>query len=40
VQIGDFSFTSNDLTGTIYEVDCPIYCSGYETDEQACILTR
>lgn len=40
VQIGDFSFTTDNLTGTLYEVDCPINCSGYETDAQECILTR
>ncbi|MFI5200829.1 MAG: hypothetical protein ACHQNE_00395 [Candidatus Kapaibacterium sp.] len=40
VQIGNFNFTTNNLTGTITEEDCPIYCAGYETDPNKCILTK
>lgn len=40
VDVGSFNFTTNNLTGTITEQDCPIYCSGYETDANKCILTR
>ena len=39
VGVGNFNFTTNNLTGTITEKDCPIYCSGYETDANKCILT-
>lgn len=40
VEVGNFNFTTNNLTGTITEKDCPIYCSGYETDANKCILTK
>ena len=40
VTVGDFMFTSNSLTGTLFEKDCPIYCAGYETDPLQCKLTR
>lgn len=40
IEIGNFHFTTNNLTGTIYEKDCPIYCAGYETDADKCILTN
>jgi hypothetical protein len=40
VNVGDFNFTSSNLTGTITERDCPIYCSGYETDITTCIVTK
>lgn len=40
VEVGNFNFTTNNLTGTIAEKDCPIYCSGYETDANKCILTK
>jgi hypothetical protein len=40
VEVGNFNFTTSNLTGTIDEVDCPIYCMGYQTDANKCILTR
>ena len=40
VVVGSFNITSNNMTGTIVEKDCPIYCMGYETDNQTCIVTR
>ncbi len=40
VPVGNFNFTTSNLTGTITEKDCPIYCSGYETDNLACIVTK
>jgi hypothetical protein len=40
VTVGNFNFTTDNLTGTITEQDCPIYCSGYETNASACIVTR
>lgn len=40
VEVGSFNFTTNNLTGTITEKDCPAYCAGWETDANTCILTR
>ena len=40
VRIGIFSFTTDVITGYIVETDCPAYCSGYETDSTAFILTK
>jgi hypothetical protein len=40
VEVGNFNFTTSNLTGTIAEKDCPIYCMGYETDASKCILQR
>ena len=40
VEVGNFNFTTNNITGTINEKDCPIYCAGYDTDANTCILTK
>ena len=40
VAVGNFNFTSNNITGTLSEKDCPIYCVGYQTDNNACIVTK
>ena len=40
VVVGNFNFTTYNLSGTITEKDCPIYCSGYETDANKCIVTK
>ncbi|MHB1921176.1 MAG: hypothetical protein ACYCOO_02960 [Chitinophagaceae bacterium] len=37
---GVFSYTTDIITGTMSEKDCPIYCSGYSTDQNTFILTR
>jgi len=40
VVVGNFNFTTNNITGTLSEKDCPIYCAGYQTDTNACIVTK
>jgi hypothetical protein len=40
IEIGSFNLTTNNITGTITEKDCPVYCAGYETDASKCILTK
>jgi len=40
VLVGVFSYTSNIITGTVTEMDCPAYCSGYSTDANTMILTK
>lgn len=40
VVVGNFNFTNNNITGTIFEKDCPAYCAGFQTDNNACIVTR
>ena len=40
VRIGIFSFTTDNITGYVNETDCPLYCSGYQTDSNTFILTR
>lgn len=40
VRIGIFNFTSNNITGSVDERDCPAYCSGYSTDANTFILTK
>lgn len=40
VEVGNFNFTTSNLTGTVDEKDCPIYCMGYQTDANTCILTK
>lgn len=40
VLTGVFSFTTNNITGTVTEKSCPIYCSGFSTDLNTCILTK
>ncbi|MDB5005618.1 MAG: hypothetical protein JWQ84_2732 [Mucilaginibacter sp.] len=37
---GVFNFTTDNITGTMSEKDCLIYCSGYSTDQNTFILTR
>jgi len=37
---GVFNFTTDNITGTMNEKDCLIYCSGFSTDENTFILTR
>jgi hypothetical protein len=37
---GVFSFTTDIITGTMTEKDCPIYCEGISTDQNTFILTR
>lgn len=40
VEVGNLNLTGNNMTGTLSEMDCPVYCAGYETDPQTCILTK
>jgi hypothetical protein len=40
VLVGLFSFTTDNITGTMFEKDCPVYCSGYSTDSMALIVQR
>jgi len=40
VLVGIFNFTTDNITGTMTEKDCPVYCSGYSTDANTFILTR
>ncbi len=40
IEVGNFNLTTNILTGTIYEKNCPILCIGYETDANKCILIK
>lgn len=40
VRVGIFNFTTDNITGYLSEEDCPIYCSGYSTDNNTFILTR
>ncbi|GAC1310774.1 MAG: hypothetical protein NVSMB24_28750 [Mucilaginibacter sp.] len=37
---GVFNFTTDNITGTMSEKDCQIYCGGYSTDQNTFILTR
>ncbi|MDB5023264.1 MAG: hypothetical protein JWP78_1019 [Mucilaginibacter sp.] len=37
---GVFNFTTDNITGTMSEKDCQIYCGGYATDANTFILTR
>lgn len=40
VRIGILNFTTDNITGTVTEKDCPAYCSGWGSDANAFILTR
>ena len=40
VRVGIFNYTSNNITGSVDEKDCPAYCSGYSTDANTFILTK
>jgi hypothetical protein len=40
VLIGTFNFTTNNITGTVNEKDCPAYCAGWSTDANTFILTK
>jgi len=40
VNVGSFSFTTNNITGTYNEDDCDIYCSGINTNSKTFILTN
>lgn len=40
VRIGILNYTTNNITGTVTERDCPAYCSGWSSDANAFILTR
>jgi hypothetical protein len=37
---GVFNFTTDNITGTMNEKDCQIYCGGYSTNANTFILTR
>lgn len=37
---GVFNFTTDNITGTMSEKDCQLYCGGYSTDQNTFILTR
>lgn len=40
VLAGEFNFTSDILTGTLFEKSCPIYCEGYDTDSNQCVVIK
>lgn len=40
VLVGTFDFTTDNITGTMFEKDCPVYCSGYSTDNNTLIVQR
>ena len=40
VRIGILNFTTDNITGTVTEKDCPAYCSGWSSDSNGFILQR